>query len=164
MKEDEFEIQTGSANDADAYVELFIESANYHSTLDGRFQYDSGLSEMTRNFYTSQCDSEDSWTGFAILDKRIVGYITAVVRKRGPIHKIKTIGFIEGLFVKPDMRGQGIGTRLWNEALQWLENKKIGIIHLSVASENPLANEFWIRKGFSPFMFQMEINLQDKNR
>ncbi len=164
MKENEFEIRDGISEDADAYVEFFMESAIYHSQLDNRFQYTEELADMVKGIYTSQCDSEDSWTGFAILGKRIVGYITALIRERGPIHEARTIGFIEGLYVKPDVRGQGIGNRLWMKALQWLENRKIGIIHLSVASENPIANDFWRNKGFRPFMCQMEINLENEKR
>ncbi|MCK5238281.1 MAG: GNAT family N-acetyltransferase [Candidatus Thorarchaeota archaeon] len=159
MKEDELEIVSGTVEDADVYVELFNASARYHGERDSRFHYASNLSDLTRNYYTEQCDSKDSWTGLAVLGKTVVGYISAVVRERGPIHEIRTIGFIEGLFVKPDVRGKGIGSQLWNKALDWLKEKNIGIIHLSVATENPLAFEFWRNKGFSQFMYQMEMNL-----
>ncbi|MHA1906165.1 MAG: GNAT family N-acetyltransferase [Candidatus Thorarchaeota archaeon] len=158
---EEIIIRTATVDDTDDYLELFMESAKYHAELEPRFQYTSNLAELTRDYYTQGCESDKSWTGFAILEEEIVGYISSGIRERGPIHSTRTIGDIEGLFVKPDMRGKGIATRLYDGSLHWFKERKIGLIHLSVAVENSLAYEFWRGRGFREFMYQMEIDLRN---
>jgi aminoglycoside 6'-N-acetyltransferase I len=53
-------------------------------------------------------------------DKRIVGFIEAALRSHAdgcdPSHPV---GFVEGWFVEPEHRGQGVGARLLREAEAW---------------------------------------------
>lgn len=55
--------------------------------------------------------------------------------------------FISGLYVKPEWRDQGIGTKLWNQATIYMQNNNIRHVSWLVSDGNSKAREFYTKMG-----------------
>jgi ribosomal protein S18 acetylase RimI-like enzyme len=91
-------------------------------------------------------------------EKYIVGYIEAMMIERPPIHAHRRIGYIGSIYVKPEARRRGIGGKLWQLAYDWLVEKGVPTISLSVAWQNPIALEFWKKLNFREIMVRFELD------
>ena len=144
--------------DTQILAELWIESATYHADLEPRFVYASDPAKPIERFYSNLLESETALILLALQGDEVVGYISGFIQERPPIHAIRKMGFVDGLFVKPAARRYGIGTQLWNRVLEWLNGHEITKIQLTVASKNPGAIEFWKKHGFSEIIHRFEFN------
>ena len=159
MTKDKLILRTATTNDIDSLVELWWESAHYHQELEPRFQYTSDATKATREFMSKQMQSKDSCFWVAQLDDDIVGYVEAMVIEKPPIHAKRRIGHLGSIHLKSDARRKGIGSKLWNLARDWFVTKEIDTINLQVATQNPLALEFWKRLNFREIMVRLEFGI-----
>ena len=67
-----------------------------------------------------------------------------------------TRGVIENLYVSPERRGQGIGSRLLSAAEAQLVDQGVDTITLDVMAGNERARSFYRDHGYSPQRIQME--------
>jgi ribosomal protein S18 acetylase RimI-like enzyme len=74
---------------------------------------------------------------------RLVGYCVSTVDTEGT-------GEIDSLFVEENCRGRGIGGRLMQAALSWMNERGAKKKHLAVAFGNTAALGFYERFGFYP--------------
>jgi len=77
------------------------------------------------------------------LDKPAVAYCISTVSDDG-------VGEIDSIYVKEDLRGQGVGSELVRRALAWLESKQVVAKTVSVMSDNDEALAFYRRFSFHP--------------
>jgi ribosomal protein S18 acetylase RimI-like enzyme len=66
---------------------------------------------------------------------------------------------ITDLGVREDARRRGIGTRLVDEALAWVQASGVERVEVQVASANPIAQAFWRARGFANFMDVLDKRL-----
>ncbi|MFW9787585.1 MAG: GNAT family N-acetyltransferase [Candidatus Thorarchaeota archaeon] len=158
MTDDNLVFRNATIDDLSELVKLWLESAQFHQSLEPRFQYTSDATEATESYMSKQINSEKACYRVAQIDDSIVGYIEVLVTERPPIHVHKRIGYIGSLYVTPDSRRKGIGTKLWLLAYDWLMKKGVQVINLMVASKNPAALEFWKNLNFSEIMVRLEMN------
>ncbi len=59
------------------------------------------------------------------------------------------VGYINGIYVLPEYRGQGIGQKLYAEGVRWFHERGIQCLELYVATGNHSGKEFWRRHGFT---------------
>jgi ribosomal protein S18 acetylase RimI-like enzyme len=158
MTNGECDIRPATEDDLDTLDELWWKSAHYHEELEPRFQYASDATQATREFMSKQIQSKTARFWVAQDDDDIIGYIEAMVVERPPIHAQRKIGYIGSLYVKTDARRKGIGVRLWETAHTWLIENGATIINLMVATENPVALEFWKKLNFREIMVRLELH------
>jgi len=163
MTEGNATLRTATIDDLDTLVELWWESSHYHEELEPRFQYGSGARKATREFFAKQMESENSCYWVAQNEDGIIGYVEAMVIERPPIHAMRRIGYLGSIYVKPEARQKGFGTKLWKLARDWFEEKEVSIIDLMVASKNPAAIEFWKKFNFSEIMIRLEVDISEFN-
>ena len=77
------------------------------------------------------------------LDEPAVAYCISTVSDDG-------VGEIDSIYVKEDLRGQGVGSELMRRALAWLDSKKVAAKIVSVMSDNDEALAFYRRFSFHP--------------
>lgn len=81
-------------------------------------------------------------------DDEPVGYAVAGVCKL-PVPDLEpTAGEVRELYLLSDHQGRGLGTRMLEEALQWLEEEGYGPLYVGVWSDNVGAQRLYGRYGF----------------
>ena len=158
MNEGNQSIRIATSDDVDSLVEMWWESSRYHEELEPRFQYAPDAVKATREFMAKQIQSENGCFWIAQADEEIVGYVEAMVVERPPIHAHRKVGHLGSIYVKPEARRKGLGTKLWNIAQDWLLSKDVATIGLMVATQNPQALEFWKKLNFREIMVRMELD------
>jgi ribosomal protein S18 acetylase RimI-like enzyme len=157
MKRDEIAFRNATPDDIHAIVELWNESALYHAAHEPRYQFALDVTEPTENYYLKHINSESSIVAVAQSVDSIIGFVCVLVQERPPVFIPRKFGFVDGIFVSPDVRRKGVGTRLWQIAIDWLQQKGVSKINLTVATRNPHAVEFWRKMGFSDLAIRMEL-------
>jgi ribosomal protein S18 acetylase RimI-like enzyme len=81
---------------------------------------------------------------------RAVGFLNAHVLESAGIFEGR-LGFIDNAYVKPDIRGRGIASRLLDAAEAWFREKGATEAELNVAVANELGRHVWSALGYEPF-------------
>jgi GNAT superfamily N-acetyltransferase len=87
-----------------------------------------------------------------------VGVVDATIEKPYPVFKPKPVLHIHGVYVEPDHRGEGIGRRLLEAALEWGREKGCVEADLNTLVGNP-ARELYEQIGFEVFQLKMRLKL-----
>jgi len=91
---------------------------------------------------------------------RIIGFVMFTT---GPAQYVqdRSRGVIENLYVRPDRRGQGIGSALLGTAEGRLRDAGVDVIALEVMAPNDDARRFYRRHGYEPHRIEMEKPIAD---
>lgn len=77
------------------------------------------------------------------------GYIL-VTKKIYPVENPKTVGCINGIFVREEFRRLAAGRKLVDEALAWLRRSAVHYLELYHMINDPRAQAFWQAIGLKP--------------
>lgn len=88
-------------------------------------------------------------------DGRAVGFLAGRVRLIPPWFGGGQAGFVSEVFVDESRRGEGIGTRLLDEAIAWFRQNGIRRVELQVLTQNTGARELYRRLGWTEELVQM---------
>lgn len=83
---------------------------------------------------------------------KVVGYIFAEIVdsvSHNSAYGIKSVGYIDSVYVMEEYRGHGIGTELIERAQQWFKSKNITISTLGLREENKRAIALYEKIGFN---------------
>lgn len=72
---------------------------------------------------------------------RCVGYCVSTIKR-------ENAGEIDSLYIEPDYRRQGVGEKLMNRAIEWLDENKTTTKKIVVAGGNENAIPFYNKFGF----------------
>lgn len=85
----------------------------------------------------------------AELDGEYVGFIHMSIRKDYVEGSSSSpVGYIEGLFVKPDHRNKGVGRELYNAGARWAKKKGCTEIGSDCTLSNRVSFDFHFKMGF----------------
>ena len=85
----------------------------------------------------------------AVAEEKHIGYFLGVVREC--LAEIPSrIGYVNGLYVLPSHRRQGIGQKLLDEGNRWFRSQGLPLVELYIASENKSALRFWEKNAYRP--------------
>jgi GNAT superfamily N-acetyltransferase len=118
-----------------------------------------GLREEPHSFAASPDDDRASSEDFLRLafadpDQAVFGAFAPHLAGTVGIYRDRHIkarhkAHIWGMYVIPEGRGQGLGKRLMDAAIQWAEAQEgIRQVHLVVSSRTPVARTMYVRLGF----------------
>ena len=88
---------------------------------------------------------------FAVLDKRVIGYLKLNFGASQPELKDHKALEIERIYVLKEFHGKKVGQLLYEKALEIAEQKNVDYIWLGVWEENPRAIRFYQKNGFVEF-------------
>ena len=85
----------------------------------------------------------------AKLDEEYIGFIHMSIRS-GFVEGANTtpVGYVEGIYVKPDFRRKGVAKELYHAGLKWLKSKKCTEIGADIDINNDLCPDFYTGMGF----------------
>jgi aminoglycoside 6'-N-acetyltransferase I len=102
---------------------------------------------------TEMCDyageGEDLMTYVAVMNEgRLGGFIEASIRSTADGCESRPIGYVEGIFVRPEFRGQGVGRSLVASAERWARERGCREFASDCRPENEASIQFHRRIGF----------------
>ena len=89
----------------------------------------------------------------------LVGYSISSIVHNIPVFKLKKLGEINDLYVKPKYQEQGISSKFKKRALTWFKSRKIKSISLRVWVDNPRVIKIYKKWGFEEFQLVLRKRL-----
>jgi ribosomal protein S18 acetylase RimI-like enzyme len=128
---------------------LWIEFMDHHGELDPDYVRSEDASKNWADYMETRMESDSAIVFVAVDGSDIVGYVGALIREYPPIFTIQEYGFIEEIAVTADRRRQGIATRLWSAAEEWLRSRGLTTIRVNINVNNPDSQGFFRSLGFT---------------
>lgn len=125
-------IRKAEINDAEALASL-TEELGYYSTEEEIKNKLAGISVNPRQaVFTAETDKVKSWMHLALAE---------------PLESVPFAG-IQGIVVKEEFRGKGVGTKMFQTAGQWTRDKGYKSIRIRTNITRKEARELYKRLGF----------------
>jgi len=93
-------------------------------------------------------------------DSDIVGFVMFTVES-GTFEQDLTRGVVENIYVVPQRRGEGIGSRLLTAAERALGDRDVDAVSLEVMADNRRAREFYAGHGYEPHRVELEKGIEN---
>lgn len=133
---------------ADMWVALAVDQRSYQSHLQADENRGRIREAMARHVVTDG-------VRVARVDGDIVGFVMYGL-ERGDFAQDETRGVVRNLYVKPDHRSRGIGSRLLETAESALREAGATRVSLEAMAENDRARSFYERHGYAVHRVELE--------
>jgi ribosomal protein S18 acetylase RimI-like enzyme len=148
---DEVRISTARSDESEVLATLWVDLAD-----DQRGYGSHLLSEKNRQQIRETIVRHIvSNTLFVARDDGIVGFVMFTMETAG-YRQDRTRGIIENIYIDPEYRDHGLGTRLLNTAESELVERGADTIALEVLADNEAARRFYRRHGYDPHRVELE--------
>jgi ribosomal protein S18 acetylase RimI-like enzyme len=139
---------------ADHWVALAAEQTQYGSHVLAEENRERVREEITRHAVTDRL--------LVAREEGILGFVMVTV-DRGSYEMDVTQGIVENIYVAPDARDQGVGSRLLAAAEQRLASLGVDTVVLEAMADNDDARRFYRRHGYDAYRVQLEKALESDN-
>jgi ribosomal protein S18 acetylase RimI-like enzyme len=122
------------------------------------YEYENNNKEMFGIDFINEIDIKNYFQGFieketkkayiAIIDKKIIGYITFYIKDQPDYWIVKKIGDISGLIVSKNFRKKGIGTKLVMKAIEYFKENGIKYYTVFTSINNTSGISLYKKCGF----------------
>ena len=133
-------------------ADMWYELASMHENIMEGYELAEDPKQAWIQFLEKGTEKEGMVTFVAEKEGEIVGFVSAVLRRRPPFFSKRDIGLILDLFLKEEYRGKGIGTTLVSAAEKWIKNNGVDIAVLTVSPVNEKALNFWEELGYDTYL------------
>lgn len=93
-------------------------------------------------------------------DGSVIGFVAFEI-ERGALASSSERGIVQNLYVEPEWRGEGVGSRLLEAAEDFLEEAGVDRIALEAMADNEDAARFYRGRGYQPFRIEFERPTDD---
>ena len=97
----------------------------------------------------------------ARVEAGVVGFVSATYSSDFPLKVSQPFGRLNNLYVLPEYRRKGIGTRLVNECLKKMKDSSVKTIRLNVVKDNQPAINLYEKLGFKIHNYGMSKEASD---
>ncbi len=151
------EYRIADETNLDDIIKLWNEINDYHENLDSRFSMVRNAASLVHDYYSERMKSDDTIFYIALIDNEVVGFVLAYTQQKPPVYKDRDMGFIDTFVVTEKYRRLGIGSDLVGLVKNWLLERGIHRLQLSVASSNSNGLAFWKSHGFTELSKRMDL-------
>jgi GNAT superfamily N-acetyltransferase len=152
-KEDEIEaIQEMAANMSES------ENERFDPTIDP----DWPMGEEADGWFRDRLGDDDGFVRVAVLDGRPIGYIVGTVREPDSYRSIDALAEAESMYVRPDHRGEGIGTTFMEAFHEWAQDQRVERTRVEVTAQNEAAIRFYQDNGFEDYAVILERDVEER--
>lgn len=155
----ECEVRPASVRDLPEIVEAWGELAQYHATLDRAFATSARWQEEYRQFIRGLLGRNDALAVVAVQSGRLIGYGVGRISLLPGFFECRRRGYIHDLVTRQPCRNRGVGRRLVEALLAWMQDEDVTTVELTVAIRNSGAVAFWERLGFISYMHHLKRDL-----
>ncbi len=153
-------IRRAAPADLDALVALFRCFANEQARMDARLAYADDAEVRYRNTLRAALRSHTYAVFVAVVDEKIVGYQSAEHWYEAPLYAAGREVYLHELYVEPGHRGQGLGRKLGEAAVQWAEEEGAVRLRFSILSCNVASRALWESLGAAPLSATYTLELE----
>lgn len=150
------QIESADMDDLDELADLWVALANgqraHQSHLrarENREQIRQGLARTIVTDGVLVAREDDTCLGFVMFNLETGRFEQDVVR-----------GIVQNLFVRPERRGEGIGSRLLEAAERDLADSGADVVGLEAMAENEAGLRFYERHGYRPHRIEFEKSVE----
>lgn len=115
------------------------------------------FSSKDNDSYFKFLDSSNSFIDLALVDKKIIGFISYTIRT--VIRYPKPIMEVEELYINPDYRKHGVGRKLMEHVLEYAKSVPCQYIFLASDIKREEAHEFYKALGFDQYAYHFRRRL-----
>jgi len=155
MSDADVTIRRAKSRDMAFIVELWKQLSREHAELDGRFALRPEAEIVWARWAGQRLRDEASIVLIAERGEDCVGYLLGHADEAQPIFEKRSYGTVTDLFVVPESRRKGIGSRLLEEALAFFRSRNIGHVRLNVLAKDERTLAFYKTHGFGDFLHRM---------
>lgn len=155
---DQITVRPASPDDAEALSAIWLETAEILSAGDARFKPASdGVASWCAAFLYD-LNQPDRAFFTAVRRGKAVGYLSVGVRPN-PGYAIPQFGVVYELCIDSHGRGGGTGSRLWEAAIAWFQERNVARIEINTPTQHAIAQAFWRAIGARAWYDRMWIKL-----
>ncbi|MDR2717773.1 MAG: GNAT family N-acetyltransferase [Treponema sp.] len=103
-----------------------------------------------KNYFQKFIGNEKAKAFIAVINEKIIGYITVYIKDQPNYWKLKKVGDISGLMVNKNFRQNGIGTKLIIKGLEYFKQENIKYYTLFTSVNNTTAIKLYKKCGLKP--------------
>ena len=155
MAEGDVQIRRAKSRDMAFIVELWKQLSEEHARLDERYALRSEAEIVWARWAGQRLRDEASIVLVAESGSECVGYLLGHTDEAQPIFEQRSYATIRDLFVAPEFRRKGTGSKLLAEALAFFKSREAGHIRLNVLVKDKAARAFYEKHGFGDFIHRM---------
>ena len=152
-------IRKATKSDKADVAVLFKEMIEFHSANDQIFTLNATGPERYADWFISQILNESALPLVAESDGKIVGFSLSILRKYPAAWQAEDYGEINDIGISKEYRNKGIGTKLVQECVSWLESKGIKRLEVKVAPSNEISSKFWRKLGMIPYLETLYVDI-----
>lgn len=147
-----FIVEFADGEDADDLTELWVDLA------ENQRQHGSHLRSSENRTRIEETMLKHVVTDTALLARRdgaVIGFVT-FGQESERFQQDVTRGIVHNIYVRPDARGEGVGSALLSEAETTLIERGVDTLGLQAMAENDAAREFYRGHGYEPHRVEFE--------
>ena len=153
------EIRPATVRDLSEIVEVWGELALHHATLDPAFAPSRQWRDEYRQFISGLIGRDDALAVVATFGGQLIGFAVGRISLLPAFFEHRRRGYVHDVVTREAYRRRGIGRRLVNSLLEWMDEAGVSSVELTVAVNNPEAVTFWSRLGFVAYMQHFKRDL-----
>lgn len=155
-------LREATVQDIDAIVDLVTAMLQEMASYGGHApDKEARVRSLLRTRFADSLEKEDHVYVVAAADggeEELAGMVEASVVSPCAVFRPKSVVHVHSLQVQPRYRGQGIGRRLLEEALDWGRGRGCVEAELNVLAKNP-AHKLYESEGFEVSELRMRLEL-----
>lgn len=155
----DFEIVAAESGDVDEVLDCWVDlvegQRSYGSHIEGEANRTAARDLLGQYVVGDMLDIARSAAG-----KELLGFVM-YYREDGFYEQSVVRGVIENVYVKPAVRGQGVGSALLSRAETELADRGADVVAISAMAENDTAIELYSERGYTPHRLVMERSLEE---
>ena len=154
-----FTIRRATIEDLPSLVEFAVKLIRQHQAYDAdRFTAFEPLADKYAEFFSDQSENRQAAILVAKLENRIVGYAFLKIEEESFLDVRTATVWLHDIYLDEAARGQQIGARLLDAAVEAARDLGSGSMMLSVSPHNERARKIFQQYGFRPTMLEMRLD------
>jgi len=152
-------IRRATIEDLSALVEFAVKLIRQHQVYDAdRFHGFEPLDKKYAEFFPEQLENKQTAILIAELEKQIAGYAFLKIEEESFLDVRTATVWLHDIYIDESARGQNVGRRLLDAAVEEAHDLGSSSLMLSVAPQNEAANKLFKAYGFRPTLTEMRLD------
>jgi RimJ/RimL family protein N-acetyltransferase len=151
------ELRQAETSDIETIQELNTELSEMEAErYDPTINVEWTLSDQAADWYRKRINQSDGFAYVVEDNETVVGYAIGACSEPEAFREVDKIAEMETMFLKPEYRGEGIGSELMNEFKDWAEEKDVERLRVEASADNKGAIRFYRENGFKDYSLTLE--------